>query len=85
MGLGEMRLGEMLPNHKNLRRTCVHVGCLYIAGVYRVNGQDEATFTDEMILRYDDFHRTYAPYHRLIGAAAMRRYLSTAASGTMQC
>lgn len=51
----------------------------FVAGVYRVNSQDEASFTDEMVPRYDDFHRTYSPYYRLIGAAAMRRYLAAAA------
>lgn len=51
-----------------------------VAGVYQVNVQDEASFTDEMTARYDDFHRSYAPYHRLIGAAAMHRYLATVAA-----
>lgn len=48
----------------------------FVAGLYRVNAQDEASFPDEMEARYDDFHRLYSPYHRLIGAAAMRRYLA---------
>jgi len=51
----------------------------FVAGVYRVNAQDAASFTEEMTARYDDFHRLYAPYYRLIGAAAMRRYLAAAA------
>jgi len=51
----------------------------FVAGVYRVNAQDEASFSDEMTARYDDFHRLYAPYCRLIGAPAMRRYVAAAA------
>ena len=55
----------------------------FVTGVYRVNSQDEASFTEEMTPRYDDFHRSYSPYYRLIGAAAMRRYLA-AAAGTVR-
>jgi len=55
----------------------------FVAGVYRVNAHDEASFSDEMTYRYDDFHRCYAPYYRLVGAAAMRRYL-TAAAGNVR-
>lgn len=48
----------------------------FIYGVYRVNGKDSDGFTEEPESRYDDFHRLYAPYQRLVGSAAMRRYLS---------
>jgi len=51
----------------------------FVAGVYRVNTHDEASYADEMAHRYDDFHRLYSPYYRLVGAAAMRRYLAAAA------
>lgn len=52
----------------------------FVAGVYRVNTHDEANFADEMPHRYDDFHRLYSPYYRLVGAVAMRRYLAAAAA-----
>jgi len=48
----------------------------FVEGVYRVNRQDEASFTDEMMPRYDDFHRMYTPYYRLIGARALQRYVA---------
>lgn len=51
----------------------------FVAGVYRINSQDEASFSEEVTPRYDDFHRTYSPYYRLIGGAVMRRYLASAA------
>jgi len=54
----------------------------FVAGVYRVNAQDEANFNEEMLHRYDDFHRLYSPYYRLVGARAMRRYLAAAADKT---
>jgi len=57
----------------------------FAAGVYRVNAQDDASFTDELtVARYDDFHRLYAPYYRLVGAPAMRSYLQATAAGGKQ-
>jgi hypothetical protein len=44
------------------------------SATYRLNGEDEASFTDEMDWRPDDFHRTYCPYRRLIGAGVMRQF-----------
>lgn len=55
----------------------------FVSGVYRVNSHDEASFPDEMTHRYDDFHRSYTPYYRLVGAPAMSRYL-VAAAGKMR-
>ena len=42
----------------------------YLQGVYRVNAADELALPEEMLWRYDDLHRLYCPYRRLIGAAA---------------
>jgi hypothetical protein len=52
----------------------------YTAGIYKLNTRDEAVFTEEVSWRYNDFHRQYNPYIRLIGAAAMQLYIKSAAS-----
>ena len=41
---------------------------------FRLNGDDEASFTDEVDLRPDDFHRHYCPYRRLVGLGVVDRF-----------
>lgn len=41
---------------------------------YRLNGEDEASFPDEVDWRPDDFHRDYCPYRRLVGLGVMRNF-----------
>lgn len=42
--------------------------------LFRLNGEDEAMFTDDMDWRPDDFHRSYCPYRRLVGAGVMHQF-----------
>lgn len=48
----------------------------FVQGHFRVNGYDEASYSEEMSWRFDDFHRTYPPFKRLFGVRAMKRYYS---------
>lgn len=41
---------------------------------YALNGEDEASFPDEVDWRPDDFHRDYCPYRRLVGLGVMRDF-----------
>jgi len=41
---------------------------------YRLNGEDEASFPDEVDVRPDDFHRHYCPYRRLVGTGVVERF-----------
>lgn len=41
---------------------------------YRLNGEDEASFPDEVDCRPDDFHRHYCPYRRLVGVDVVKRF-----------
>ena len=41
---------------------------------YRLNGDDEALFPEEVDYRPDDFHRHYCPYRRLVGMAVVERF-----------
>jgi len=41
---------------------------------YRLNGEDEALFPDEVDCRPDDFHRHYCPYRRLVGVGVVERF-----------
>lgn len=48
------------------------------SATYRLNGEDEASFTEDMDWRPDDFHRTYCPYRRLIGSDVMNQFTAAA-------
>ena len=54
----------------------------FVRGGYQVDDvseRDGLNFADEAVVpRYDDFHRLYAPYRRLVGADVMKRHLSAA-------
>jgi len=52
------------------------------SAIYRLNGEDEASFTEEMDWRPDDFHRTYCPYRRLIGHGVMQQFTAAAQRST---
>lgn len=43
---------------------------------YQLNGEDEASYPDEMDWRPDDFHRDYNPYRRLVGQATMLDFVA---------
>jgi len=47
---------------------------------FRLNGEDEASFPDEVDLHPDDFHRLYCPYRRLVGAGVVERFTQRASS-----
>jgi hypothetical protein len=49
---------------------------------YRLNGEDEASFPDLVDWRPDDFHRTYLPYRRLVGAAVIDQFMRSGQVGT---
>lgn len=53
----------------------------FARGVYVLDTQDEKTFDDEMMYRYDDFARLYCPYRRLIGLNVMTDYCRQRSSG----
>jgi len=44
------------------------------ATAFRLNGEDEASFPDEVDVRPDDFHRLYCPYRRLVGVGVFDRF-----------
>jgi len=53
---------------------------------FRLNGEDEASFPDEVDCRPDDFHRHYCPYRRLVGVGVVERFnrSSTPAETTVE-
>ena len=46
----------------------------FVNQYYRLNSEDESTFSEEVSWRYDDFHRTYSPYRRLVGVDTVRDF-----------
>ena len=53
----------------------------FVNRVYRVYRHEEDLFPEEMMYRYDDFHRAYLPYRRLVGAQVMEHYCHDRSSG----
>lgn len=51
----------------------------FASSCYRLSGEDEASFPDEVDWRPDDFHRDYCPYRRLVGLDVMRDFCRVAA------
>jgi len=49
---------------------------------YRLNGEDEASFPDEVDCHPDDFHRHYCPYRRLVGVGVVDRFNSSTQTQT---
>ena len=52
----------------------------YVNGFFRLNSEEEAVFSEGIFWRYDDFHRVYCPYARLVGFDTVQSYCSGAAS-----
>ena len=49
----------------------------FINGAYTVDdGYGLNPFSEVMIHHYDDFHRLYCPYRRLVGADVMQQHLN---------
>ena len=49
----------------------------FVNGGYTVeDGHGLNAFSEDMIHNYDDFHRLYCPYRRLVGADVMQRHLN---------
>jgi len=46
----------------------------FVNGHYKLNTDDEMCFSEEVCLRYDDFHRIYCPYMWLIGLDILLEY-----------
>ena len=61
-------------------------GVATTAMAYRLNGEDEASFPDEVDCRPDDFHRHYCPYRRLVGVDVVERFnrMSTPAEANVE-
>ena len=46
----------------------------FASSAYRINGEDEASFSQEAEWNLDDFHRQYLPYRRLIGVQVVQDF-----------
>lgn len=49
----------------------------FVNGHFRLSPEEEASMAEEACWRYDDFHRLYCPYHRLVGQDVVHSYLRT--------
>lgn len=56
----------------------------FVDGLYRLTAADRVDYREEVIWRYDDFHRIYRPYRRLVGDGVMHGYLRWTASAASE-
>lgn len=49
----------------------------YVNCHFRLNSEEEAAMAEEVSWRYDDFHRLYSPYQRLVGHDAIESFFKS--------